>query len=419
MSFKVTIKNFGKLTDATIRIGKFTVFAGSNNTGKSFVSKALYSIFSAMNENHVKALLEPHLAPLHSSLRRLGSISKDEHLRAMSDKVANLRKQINDISPNNDANELDIVEEMFPSVYSSLKEIQDALPELKTVAESFIKSRQNEDNGGENFERARHISFFSRDIERMIERMGRQINHLREIMEFSAGTLVAQGFSRKIEENFTQNFQVELLSDLVGGGQDSAVFNIPDIVNIQIGAAMQWNVNWSGMHKMQQYSHVLYLESPSFWKIKNALEYIRPRMQDSTGIPKYVYDMFDALRLSYPTTADADTIGRDILDNLTSSIGGKLKVGETGDLFFDDGKGSYPLSLAAMGIANLGMLALLIEKNLLDKNTFLFVDEPEAHLHPAWQVEMAEALFALAKGGVNVVIATHSADILKWLEVRI
>ncbi|MCE2435518.1 MAG: AAA family ATPase [Candidatus Latescibacteria bacterium] len=72
-----------------------------------------------------------------------------------------------------------------------------------------------------------------------------------------------------------------------------------------------------------------------------------------------------------------------------------------------------------MGIANLGILALLIERKVLDKGTFLFIDEPEAHLHPAWQVVMAEALFELAKGGVNVVIATHSADILQWLDVHV
>ena len=49
----------------------------------------------------------------------------------------------------------------------------------------------------------------------------------------------------------------------------------------------------------------------------------------------------------------------------------------------------------------------------------LFIDEPEAHLHPAWQVIMAETLFELAKGGVHVVIATHSIDVLKWLEVHV
>ena len=65
------------------------------------------------------------------------------------------------------------------------------------------------------------------------------------------------------------------------------------------------------------------------------------------------------------------------------------------------------------------MLALLIERKALDTDSFIFIDEPEAHLHPAWQVFIAESLFELARQGVHVVIATHSIDILKWLEVHI
>ena len=72
-----------------------------------------------------------------------------------------------------------------------------------------------------------------------------------------------------------------------------------------------------------------------------------------------------------------------------------------------------------MGIANVGILALLIERKIIDKDAFVFIDEPEAHLHPAWQVVMAETLFELSRRGVNVVLATHSADILKWIEVHV
>ena len=67
----------------------------------------------------------------------------------------------------------------------------------------------------------------------------------------------------------------------------------------------------------------------------------------------------------------------------------------------------------------MGMLALLIERGALDRGSFLFIDEPESNLHPAWQVEMAEILFELARQGVNVVVSTHSMTILKWLEVHV
>ena len=100
-------------------------------------------------------------------------------------------------------------------------------------------------------------------------------------------------------------------------------------------------------------------------------------------------------------------------------MGGKIAISENGDLSFLENGRNFSLSVTAMGIANLGILALLIERKVLDEDTFIFIDEPEAHLHPAWQVIMAETLFELSRQGVNVVIATHSVDILKWMEVHI
>ena len=52
MDLELKIENFGPIDEATIQVGRFTVFAGPNNTGKTFVSKMLYSMLSAMNANH-------------------------------------------------------------------------------------------------------------------------------------------------------------------------------------------------------------------------------------------------------------------------------------------------------------------------------------------------------------------------------
>ena len=42
----------------------------------------------------------------------------------------------------------------------------------------------------------------------------------------------------------------------------------------------------------------------------------------------------------------------------------------------------------------------------------------EANLHPSWQVEIARTLFELSRLGVNVLITTHSDEILKFIEVK-
>ena len=175
----------------------------------------------------------------------------------------------------------------------------------------------------------------------------------------------------------------------------------------------------------QQYSRVIYLESPIYWKLKNALEDARDRSGYShegkreklTGVPGYFYDLARALKYEY--TGDVEF--PDVYKKLTGRdvIGGKIAISESGDLSFQENGRSFPLPVTALGIANLGILALLIERKVLDKNVLIFIDEPEAHLHPAWQVVMAEALFELSRQGANVVLATHSVDILKWLEVHV
>ena len=136
-----------------------------------------------------------------------------------------------------------------------------------------------------------------------------------------------------------------------------------------------------------------------------------------SGVPGYFYDLARALKYEYT----GDMAFSDVYERLTDEnvMGGKIAISETGNLSFQENGNNFSLPVTAMGIANLGILALLIERKVLDKGTFLFIDEPEAHLHPAWQVVMAESLFELSRQGVNVVIATHSADILQWLDVHV
>ena len=70
-------------------------------------------------------------------------------------------------------------------------------------------------------------------------------------------------------------------------------------------------------------------------------------------------------------------------------------------------------------MTNLGMIHALLQKEIITRGSFIFIDEPESNLHPEWQILLAEILVELANNGVNVVIATHSSDMLKALEVNL
>ncbi len=344
MDFELHIRNIGKLTDANIRIGQFTVFAGPNNTGKSTVSKLLYSLFDAMNTNTAEVYIQNLLRPVIANLNR--SMSRELPIK-------------------------DDVKKIFSDHFDQLGKLSEKLS--NTSAEEVINS----------------------------------------VIEY------------KIRENLINNFQVPSLADLRRREDALSEVNIEGLGEFTFeNGNIKLDIDLGGFWKLQQCPNVIYLESPIYWKLKNALENFRispryrPRRRKSlSGVPGYFYDLSVALRQKYT----GDIAFPDLYKKLTSKdiLGGKITISESEDLLFQENGRNFPLSLTAMGVANLGILALLIERKVLDEDTFLFIDEPEAHLHPAWQVIMAETLFELAKGGVNVVIATHSADILKWLEVHV
>ena len=406
MSFKVKIKNIGKLADAELRIGKFTVFAGPNNTGKSFVSKLLYSLFDAMNENHgetyVNKLLKPARDNLISLMQRelpddkqsklllllneideLGSLVRtadnferlNEVCLILRNRTKNMRQTGLDVSPTSS----DIFWKEYQDFHDSLNMMQETLDEFKTTPD---------------------------------QELGKAI--------------VSSGMRNKIQQNLIHNFQVQRLANLRGKENASSRVDVEGVGSFEFSnGEIRFDTDVSGIKQLQQYSSVIYLESPVYWKLKNALEDIdsspgffsRRGRERLSGVPGYFYDLARALKFEYT----GDMAFPDVYERLTGSdvMGGKIAISETGELSFQENGRRFSLPVTAMGIANLGILALLIERKVLDKGSFLFVDEPEAHLHPAWQVRMAETLFELSRQDVNVVIATHSADILKWLEVHV
>lgn len=65
------------------------------------------------------------------------------------------------------------------------------------------------------------------------------------------------------------------------------------------------------------------------------------------------------------------------------------------------------MSRASSMVSELAPVILFIRGHLKRGDT-LILEEPEAHLHPAAQTEMAVALARLARAGVRVVVTTHS-----------
>ncbi len=419
MNYKIKIDNIGKLKTADISVRSLTILAGPNNTGKSFFSKALYSVFNAMNTNPVLVQVQYCLKRLEESSDKierevLFTIMKMEEEKNNSDKQhkqeqRKKREQIRSaIKSLRDCYLLISRKEsqIFTSIRDDFRiidtDIIEAISRVVKLYTPLLKTISNEEE---------------------IKEVKNSISTLQNLIDSNSQEIIAQGFNRALDTNLTGNFQIPDLQDLKRDQKKSASIDIVDVVKVTINGNKIETKLSSRLSKLQNKPRVVYIESPFYWKLRNALSratrsfYFNPK-RSSLLVPKY----FNDLDMMLMDDLSGEMAFPDIFKDLTTKIiKGTLVADETGTLKFKEFKGNklHSLPMTATGIVQLGMLALLIEKKILDKDSILFIDEPETNLHPAWQIKMMEILFRLVKAGVYVITATHSADILKWLEVHL
>ena len=404
MNFKVEIKNIGKITDAEIHIGNFTVFAGPNNTGKSFAMKILYSLFHSMNGQHAIEHLDELQDPLFHILFG-GLIDTTGTVRdAFQSRYGKIKSVLSECYENSKPSQ---ALRNFESKYQDIIEIAD---EMEKEVNAYYSNTQS-----------REIEEWKKDLVKT------EINKFcKKIKTTNPSGFVSEGIKRRFRQNLLLNFQSQTLQGLLYKADCPAIVSIDGVCDFKLeNTDSKLSFRKDGITKLEAFSNVIYLDSPIYWCFANSIEDLRGRyLQEERirldGVPRYFRDLVQTTKEKYVSEASPFSgiyekiIGENILK-------GKMSLSQNGELTFIEVEENRqtPLSTTASGIVNLGILALLLERNVLSKGFVLFVDEPEAHLHPSWQIRFVEILFDLVEKGVNVIMATHSADILKYLEVRL
>lgn len=109
-------------------------------------------------------------------------------------------------------------------------------------------------------------------------------------------------------------------------------------------------------------------------------------------------------------------IGKKIAD----IIGGHVEWVQSDGMYYTikaDGS-RIPFTQEASGFKKLGLLGLLLSCGQLEAGTVLFWDEPENSLNPELIPILVEILLELTQSGVQIFIATHSYDIVRYFDIR-
>lgn len=393
--YHLRVENLGKLAAADIRIGSFTVLAGPNNTGKSFVSKLLYSIFSALNVDlprvrvwRLVSRLTQQLTYLHDELPNI------ESLRRVAQEMEQVALSYLD-------GEVDGLDEVVGQLNQRTSEIQRLIGTI--IPTKGTRHRRSE-----------------LELQERLRQLTSALPKAPDRCTFSLAEL-----RYRTQRALNLNFQVPDVASLAGDADRGLLVDVKGLLQLVAnGDGVDLCAHDPELARLLDIQNLVYIESPVYWKLFDALQntrrfpsFFRRRGRDHlTGVPDYFYDLADTIKRKYTGEMSFPDVYRQLVQE--NMINGRVAVSESGDIVFEEEGRSFPLVTAASGVANIGFLAMLIERKVIDHDTMLFIDEPEAHLHPAWQVVVADALFQLACEGVRVVMATHSLDILKWLEVR-
>ncbi len=440
-SFTVTVKNFGKIQEATLQFKDLTILAGPNNSGKSYVSKALYSIFSAMNigMSDMNAYYINLLDKFHKDLRNIsgnwsiiaGKEGKDKMNMDMPQSLIDdfLEKRI---------------EKARKSITSYLQDNSDPKQGHKHAVEVVKKVIEAEENNFIDFIKRNALkiiqekdptqeTFFKNFLDLIMPRIQSPFAELKADLSKSYKETITTIYKGKIKSNLINNFQVDRLSKLIGKDKKSKAsigiqFKQDTNISIDIdpnGKISKLSMDFDNPPKVPR---VTYIESPTFWKLKEALVDIKfhtngDANQYLSKVPNYFYELVRLIHLDKIPEEDNMPIVN-LAEKISNIIGGKIiRDDNTKELKFieyDEEGNPLPalsLLLTATGVVQLGIIGYLMENQIIEKGSILFIDEPEAHLHPGWQENFTEILYKLAEHGVKVIIATHSTVVMQKLEL--
>lgn len=426
MNFELYIENLGAIEKAEMTINPLTILAGENGTGKSFVTKFLYSVLNVLMKDVYKNELIDIINVLEINNNELKDLSiqrkvfKQEifhnfyiFLMRLKDKVS----KTNNISKE--------------SFHEEVQNIPYLIKEYFTALEKINESANSQEI--DDFSKISIWAKMSYPLNTLILYHVITNNHISSINKLYELINTPQISSFETLEIYLtseikSNFQISNLKQLIKKDKDNLIFEIKGIIKIEI----QENELKITQHDItrtdiKNINRLVFFESPIYWRLSRDLienshqpktYYLSNEINDErlTGIPKHFLDLRELVFANFKHGERPKFIEQ-CADDLQKHLNGKFNT-DSYDLSFETNQGQPIVkNLVSFGMTNLGIIQAVLSKNIINKGSFVFIDEPESNLHPEWQAVLADILVKLAENGVFVVITTHSSDMLKALDV--
>ncbi|WP_046005109.1 ATP-binding protein [Pseudoalteromonas rubra] len=228
-----------------------------------------------------------------------------------------------------------------------------------------------------------------------------------------------QDFAEVLSEKLYWTFQVDKIGDIVTKGDSKRLMtciSLADNSSLMFGFGKDTTKKVSPTHNnlSQRSSNSVFLPPKEVLSLMDVI-YKTTEIDKIFGFDATYSDLVAALKI--PTqrgrnhSAFADS--RQRLENVFS---GKVEFdGKSNSWVYKKGNTKFSIMAAAEGVKKIAILDTLLGNRFLDRDSIVFIDEPESALHPTAIIELLDIISVLAQAGIQFFLATHSYYVIKKL----
>lgn len=411
---KIIVKNFGPIAEAkNIEAGPMTIFVGPSNTGKSYLAMLIYSIFKIFTRDDYPS--EGLSVNVRTYVRYLEKSEK-------RDLVNNLKKSQRAAFSEIEKHFLvwaDMVSEAWRSsfVYCFGEEGKNIIEAPKGDKNFSVKITDSEKLLVLDLAEPKKSKLSPRKKEKLYQQIKEALsatekqeceNRISDTPERRESWFFDQS-KQVIFELFSQ-FHVALLGEAT---------TIPYYLPAVRGGIIQSHRTLVGA-LIKRASQAGLVELPSIPLFNGVFsDFMRNLIDLGSRVRAWGPIMRRGLRQDSGERERIEKIGNDMEAHVLS---GKVHV-QKAETQYPDFRYRFkangeeydlPLMSASSSVSELAPISLFIRR-YLDVGNLFIVEEPEAHLHPEAQRQIAGALAQLANAGVKVLITTHSDIIIEQI----
>lgn len=413
----IKIKNLGAIKQADLMIDDITLIAGRNNSGKSTVGKAIFTALHSISfaqektfPSKINPLINSRVGILTSIIRNHIEKSNFEYRGQLMDVLYGLESSnTNKVEPFKLTSLLEKLKDIFSNNQDVLKEMQ---PNI-SIIENFLNSKPNNLSAKKEIFKSILKAEFTTPIHFEDEKEhDLDVKPLNEI--FSSLESFGETFNE--DDNKNKNTCSIEIDDLkFEYTQPHLTFRNKTIKFIE----EKIETNYSS-YKFYGYNDAILLESPMLLNFNEIVQGNINVYFKGENHASYLLKLLTEVE-------NKNALYEKIIYKEALKIEKKIEKIIKGHLFFDSESNKIKFNSTdgshvdlgindlATGVKSLGMLLMLLKK--MTPKTVLVLDEPEVHLHPEWQVILAEIITLISKElKIKILITTHSPFFLEAME---